>query len=74
MEYTFDRVLGGTRYENCLIVGASSLWLRPVNPLVSRFAFTPEQGDAWLRHNIEEVGMFEHFLPTLYRQETGRTE
>jgi hypothetical protein len=23
------------------------------------------------RHNIEEVGMFEHILPPLYRRETG---
>lgn len=74
MEYTFERVPAGTRYENCLILGAASPWLRPVNSLVARFAFTPEQGAAWLRHNVEEVGMFENFLPALYRQETGRTE
>ena len=26
------------------------------------------RGIAWLRHNIEEVGAFEHFLPELYRR------
>ncbi|MDP3898997.1 MAG: hypothetical protein Q8Q62_20185 [Mesorhizobium sp.] len=74
MEYSFARVPGGTLYENCLIVGAQSPWLRPINPLVARFGFPREQGAAWLRHNIEEVGMFENFLPALYRQETGRAE
>lgn len=42
-----------------------------VSPLIQRFVFDQAQGLAWLRHNIEEVGLFEHFLPDLYRQETG---
>jgi len=25
--------------------------------------------EAWLRHNVEEVGNFEHFLPALYARE-----
>jgi hypothetical protein len=53
------------------VVGSALPWLRPVNALVSRFGFSEEQGRAWLRHNIEEVGMFENFLPHLYRVETG---
>ncbi|HZY67134.1 MAG TPA: hypothetical protein VFE52_01015 [Devosia sp.] len=73
MEYTFEAVEGGTLYQNCLIVGAHAPWYPLVRPLVQAFAFTPEQGTAWLRHNVEEVGMFEAFLPELYRQETGRT-
>jgi hypothetical protein len=72
MEYTFDRVPGGTLYQNCLIIGASAAWYALIRPLVSTFAFTREQGHAWLRHNVEEVGMFEHFLPELYHQETGK--
>lgn len=45
-----------------------------MRPFVSTFAFTPAQGKAWLRHNIEEVGMLENFLPDLYRSETGRSD
>lgn len=71
MEYTFTPVEGGTLYENCLIVGGASGWRRWITPLIERFAFTPEQGLAWLRHNIEEVGLFERFLPGLYEKETG---
>ena len=71
MEYSFEPVADGTLYENCLIVGAAAPWYPLLRPLVERFAFTPDQGRAWHRHNIEEVGMFEHFLPALYHQETG---
>ncbi len=74
MEYRFERVAGGTLYENCLIIGATGSLLRLATPLIARFAFTPEKGQAWLRHNVEEVGQFEHFLPHLYHEETGRRE
>jgi hypothetical protein len=72
MEYTFEPTAAGTLYENCLIIGAAKPWYRPLRPLVERFAFPEAQGRAWHLHNIEEVGMFEHFLPALYHQETGR--
>ncbi|WP_326540947.1 DAPG hydrolase family protein [Pseudorhodoferax sp.] len=71
MEYRFCAVPGGTRYENCLLVGRPGRLGRALAPLVQALAFPPGKGEAWLRHNIEEVGMLEHFLPALYRQETG---
>jgi hypothetical protein len=74
MEYVFTPVRGGTLYENRLIVGGLRGWRRLVTPLIQRFGFDHAHGMAWLRHNIEEVGMFEHFLPALYRQETGQDE
>lgn len=74
MEYTFRRVPGGTLYENCLIFGARGRLGRWLQPVVSRLAFPSGKGEAWIRHNIEEVGMFENFLPQLYRQETGCDE
>ncbi len=72
MEYRFTAVGGGTLFENCLIVGGRSGWRRWITPLVLRWVFRPEQGVAWLKHNIEEVGLLERFLPGLYRRETGR--
>jgi DAPG hydrolase PhiG domain len=70
MEYTFEAVDGGTRYKNRLLVGAPRGWRHFISPLVERFGMPREKGVAWLRHNIEEVGAFEEFLPELYHRET----
>lgn len=74
MEYRFTRVPEGTLYENRLLIGGAEGWRRWVSPLVQRLAFDEAHGQAWLRHNVEEVGQLEHLLPPLYRQETGLTE
>jgi hypothetical protein len=67
MEYTFTPTPNGTLYENCLILGSGAWWSTPVmRALVPR-----GHGEAWIRHNVEEVGQFERFLPALYYQETG---
>jgi hypothetical protein len=71
MEYTFKRVANGTQYDNRLIIGGCTGWRRAVSPLMQRFGFDSARGLAWLRHNIEEVGLFEHFLPELYHRENG---
>ncbi len=71
MEYTFAPHPEGTVYHNRLLIGGVSGWRRAVTPLIARWGFDTAHGHAWLRHNIEEVGLFEHFLPALYRHETG---
>lgn len=71
MEYRFTRVAEGTLYENRLVVGGVQGWRRALGPLIEHFVFDDHRGRAWLRHNVEEVGAFEHFLPALYRAETG---
>jgi hypothetical protein len=70
LEYRFTEVGAGTLYENCLIVGAAHGWKRIWNPLITRLVFDRVRGLAWIRHNIEEVGSFEHILPSLYAEET----
>lgn len=74
MEYRFTRVEQGTLYENRLLIGGTHGWRRWVTPLVQRLGFDQAHGLAWLRHNVEEVGLFEHFLPGLYREQTGLDE
>ncbi|MRD47971.1 hypothetical protein GHT07_11825 [Caenimonas koreensis DSM 17982] len=74
MEYTFTRVAEGTLYENRLLIGGVEGWRRWATPLMQRFGFDQAHGLAWLRHNVEEVGIFEHLLPPLYLQETGLRE
>lgn len=78
MDYTFRRAAGGTLYENSLTIGVPARGLakpfaRIFNRALSKLAFPVAKGRAWLLHNIEEVGNFEHFLPALYRCETGRS-
>jgi hypothetical protein len=36
--------------------------------VVKKHIFTPAMGQAWFKHNVEEVGNFEFFLPGLYTE------
>lgn len=73
MDYAFERVAGGTLYRNSLTVGIPvPRQLRSVNALALSRAFDEKHGRAWLKHNVEEVGNFEHFLPDLFAREHGR--
>lgn len=74
MDYTFTAVPGGTRYVNSLTVGFKGAWARPLNALIRRLAFDEAHGRAWVRHNVEEVGQFERFLPPLYALEGPRAD
>lgn len=71
MDYEFSAVESGTLYRNSLTVGAEGIvgWI--VNPLIRTFVFDEARGRAWIKHNIEEVGNFESFLPQLYAAEVG---
>lgn len=71
MEYAFTATPAGTLFENSLIVGSAAAWYPIVRPLLVGHFFTEAHGQAWLRHNVEEVGMFENFLPGLYARERG---
>lgn len=73
MMYTFEPVRGGTQYENALTfgVGGPPRLVRAVNEALRARFFSDDQGRAWLRHNVEEVGNFEFFLPGLIRASAG---
>lgn len=67
LNHDFIPVAGGTRYVSTLAVGTTLPVLRAVlNPLLHRFVFPEAMGHAWLKHNIEEVGLLEHIIPRLY--------
>jgi hypothetical protein len=70
MAYSFEAVHGGTLYRNSLTVGFEGWLGKLLNPLIRAFAFDTERGRAWVKHNVEEVGQFEEFLPELYAAET----
>lgn len=74
MEYSFERVPGGTRYVNCLIVGMRTPIVRHLfNGAVRPRLFPDEMGRAWLLHNVEEVGNLQFFLPELYEAEQRKS-
>lgn len=68
MDYTFEKTAEGTMYRNALTVGKEGRdplsWV--VNHVVQPFMFPQDKGRAWLKHNVEEVGAFESFLPEMY--------
>jgi hypothetical protein len=71
MDYEFKAVAQGTLYANSLVVGAEGFLGSMVNPLIRALVFDEAHGRAWIKHNIEEVGNFEAFLPQLHAAEAG---
>ena len=63
LEHQFIPEQNGTRYESRLMIGVDSA----LCPLFIGYVMAR----AWLKHNVEEVGNFEFFLPALYRVSNG---
>lgn len=67
LRHRFEDSQEGVRYHSRMVVGADQGLLKPlINRVVVPRKFGPERANAWLQHNVEEVGCFEHFLPELY--------
>lgn len=67
LKHDFVAAEGGTLYRSTLTVGiAIPVFGKLVNPIIHRAVFSEEMGRAWLRHNVEEVGLLEHIVPLLY--------
>ncbi|MCG6147553.1 hypothetical protein EHQ96_08200 [Leptospira levettii] len=69
MEYQFQETKEGTFYENCLIVGWKGISFRFLRPVFEFLFFDRKHGQYWIKHNIEEVGQFQNFLPELFRSQ-----
>jgi DAPG hydrolase-like protein len=68
LEHHFFPEHVGTRYESYVTVGTASFPSKLVLNRLIRHRFTDEKAQAWVKHNIEEVGHFEEFLPSLYAE------
>lgn len=66
LEHTWSAGRGRTHYVSVLDLGARTRFARPINGHLRRKVFRPGMETAWIRHNIEEVGRLEHFLPELW--------
>ena len=72
LEHRFGSSPNGATYRSRMVVGAASGLIRPLfNSVIRPHVFSDEMGAAWLTHNIEEVSMFEHLLPSLYAARNG---
>ncbi|WCL49224.1 DAPG hydrolase family protein [Leptospira sp. GIMC2001] len=69
MVYSFKETEQGTIYENSLILGWKGWTWKLLRFFIEPVFFPPVRGYAWIKHNIEEVGQFEDFLPELYNKE-----
>jgi hypothetical protein len=69
LEHSFTPTPLGTRYKTLMRVGLSSAFLRPISRVLLQRRFSDAKAEAWLKHNIEEVGNLSHFLPKLYANE-----
>lgn len=73
LEHVWSRAAGATHYTSIMDIGARSPLATPITGYLRRRVFVPGMERAWLRHNVEEVGYLEHFLPGLYAAETAAT-
>jgi DAPG hydrolase PhiG domain len=73
LSHQFIAAGGGAKYISDLRIGVDNLFGKYIlNPIIRKKIFTKSMGRAWLRHNIEEVGNFEFFLPVLYWTEKNK--
>lgn len=67
LEHRFGLSPEGATYRSRMVVGAATGLIRPLfNHLIRPGIFSDSMGTAWIQHNVEEVSMFEHILPTLF--------
>lgn len=66
LHHRFTREGEGTQYDSTLLFGVPGRPGRLLNPLLNRRLFGERHARAWLKHNVEEVGLLEHLLPGLY--------
>lgn len=70
LQHDFIEKGNDTLYKSRMIVGTRRFPLNRIfNACIRPMLFTKQMGYAWLKHNIEEVGNFEFFLPELYHNE-----
>ena len=63
LSHTWSPCDGHTHYVSVMEIGAAPRVLTPVNRYLTQQRFPRDMAEAWLLHNIEEVGLLEHLLP-----------
>ncbi|NYE38121.1 hypothetical protein F4692_003266 [Nocardioides cavernae] len=68
LEHTWSAGRGRTHYTSVFDLGARSPVFAPVNAYLRARVFRPSMEQAWITHNVEEVGLLEHLLPPLFEE------
>ena len=71
LEHTWSAGSDGAHYVTVMDLGVRTRVLAPVNRVLRR-RFSDEKAQAWIKHNIEEVGQLEYLLPQL--ESSGEAE
>lgn len=66
LSHTWSACHDRTHYVSVLEVGSQSAVLTPVNRYLTQRRFPLTMVHAWLKHNVEEVGLLEHILPPAF--------
>lgn len=66
LEHTWSWGPDGTHYVSVMDLGSRLRAATPVNRHLTSRVFPPAMAEAWVRHNVEEVGVLEHLLPDVY--------
>lgn len=73
LDHVFEDAPAGTDYRSCLRIGSGVGLLKPLVNRIAGRRFSDEMARVWLRHNVEEVGCFEEFLPELFAERAIRS-
>jgi hypothetical protein len=71
LHHRFTRDGDGTQYDSTMVFGVAGALGRLVNPLLNRRVFGERHGLAWIKHNVEEVGLLESLLPRIHPEATS---
>ena len=68
LEHTWSAGKDGTHYVSVMDLGARTRAAMPLNTYLTSRVFPPAMARAWVRHNVEEVGVLEQLVPEALRQ------
>lgn len=71
LHHRFTEEPDGTGYDSTMLVGVAGRPGRVINPIINRRLFGKRHARAWIKHNIEEVGLLEQIVPALYEESGG---
>ena len=68
LEHTWSWGPDGTHYVSVMDLGSRLPAFSLVNRHLTTRVFPRDMAHAWVRHNVEEVGVLEHLVPEVLRQ------